>query len=61
MRHHLLQCTSPVLAQTGGWRSGRACPFCPGISDINLFSYGKCIVYLDAEVAHRAFYFGVAQ
>jgi hypothetical protein len=22
----------PNLAQTGGWRSGRACPLCPGIS-----------------------------
>ncbi len=23
----------PVMAQSGCWRSGRACPLCPGISD----------------------------
>jgi hypothetical protein len=35
---------SRLLAQTGDWRSGRACPLCPGISDINLFRYcqGEC-------------------
>jgi hypothetical protein len=50
-----------LLAQTGGWRSGRACPLCPGISDINLFRYCQNIVYLDAEISHRAFNLGVAK
>ena len=27
----------------------------PGISDINLLGYGKCIVYLDAKVTNCAF------
>jgi hypothetical protein len=30
---------------------GRACPLCPGNSDINLFCYGQGIIDLDAEVA----------
>jgi hypothetical protein len=30
-----------------------------GGSDIDLFSYGKSIVNLDAKVAHRALDFGV--
>src|SRR3984893_11829280 len=41
----------PLLAQTGGWRSGRACPFWPGISDINLFRYCQGVIDLDAEIS----------
>jgi hypothetical protein len=52
---------SPKLAQTGGWRSGRACPLCPGISDINLFSYGQSIIYFDAQISNRAFDLGMAE
>ena len=33
----------------------------PFISDINMLGYGKCIVYLDAEVAQRALDFRVSQ
>jgi hypothetical protein len=40
---------------------GRACLLCPGISDINLLGYGEGIVYLDAEVAHRALDLFVSQ
>ena len=29
----------PVMAITGRLRSGRACPLCPGASDLNLFRY----------------------
>jgi hypothetical protein len=42
-------------------KSGRACPLCPGISDINLFRYRKRIIYLDAEVSDGAFDFCVAR
>jgi hypothetical protein len=44
-----------MLAQTGGWRSGRACPLCPVISDINLFRYCEGIIYFNAEISDRAF------
>jgi hypothetical protein len=52
---------SPDMAQTGGWRLGRACPLCPGISDINLFCYCQSIVYFDPEISDRAFDLGVAK
>lgn len=51
----------PLMAQLGPEVAGRACLLCPGISDINLLSYGECTGYLDAEVAHRALDFGVSQ
>jgi hypothetical protein len=50
-----------LLAQSGGRRSGKACPLCPGISDINLFRYCQSIVHLDAEISNRAFNLGVAK
>lgn len=58
--HALLNGTS-ANGTTRPWVLGRACLLCPGISDINLLGYGECIVYLDAEVAHRALDFGVSQ
>ena len=60
----------PDLAQTGGWRSGRACPSCPSIlfqtseyliSDINLVSYRQSIVHFDAEISNSAFNLGMAK
>ena len=57
----ITKAASPLLAQTGGWRSGRACPLCPGISDINLFRYCQSIVYFDAKIPDRAFDFGMAK
>jgi hypothetical protein len=50
---------SPELAQTGGQRAGRACPLCPGISDINLFRYCQGVIDLDAEIPDRAFDLGM--
>ena len=40
---------------------GRACPLCPGYSDVNLFRYGKGIVDFDAEVPDRAFDLGMPE
>lgn len=37
------------------WRSGGAWLLHPGISDVNLFSYCKGIIYLDAQISDRAF------
>jgi len=48
-------------AQTGCWRLGRACPLCPGISDINLFRYCQRIVHFDAQISNGAFDLGVAK
>ena len=41
--------------------TGRACPLCPGISDINLFRYRQRIIDLDAEIPDRAFDFGMTK
>ena len=38
-----------------------ACPLCPGISDINLFSYREGIIDLDAKVSNGAFDLGTMQ
>jgi hypothetical protein len=51
----------PKLAQTGGWKTGRACPLCPGISDVNLFRYCQRIIDLDAEISDRAFDLGMPE
>ena len=50
---------SLLLAQSGGWRVGRACPLCPGISDVNLFGYCQGVIYFDAQVSDRAFDLGM--
>src|SRR5437868_6046382 len=34
----------PLLAQIGGWKSGREWRPCPGISDINLFLYARTLL-----------------
>src|SRR5258707_7851445 len=51
----------PKLAQTGGWKMGRACRLCPGTSDINSFCYCQSIIHFDAEISDRAFDLGVAK
>ena len=58
---HLLALKCHLLARSDGWPMGRACPLCPGDSDINLFGDRECVVNLDAEIADRAFDFGVAE
>jgi len=35
-------------------RTGRACPLCPGKSDVDLFRYGESVVDFDAKIAHGA-------
>ena len=42
-------------------RPGRAFPLCPGISDVNLFSYRKRVIDLNAEVSDGAFDFGMPE
>jgi len=46
---------SLLLAPSSGLRVGRACPLCPGISDINLFRYGQGVINLNAEIPDSAF------
>jgi len=53
--------TLPLLAQICRCLSGRACLLCPVISDVDLFSYGEGVIYLNAEVSDGAFDFGVAE
>src|SRR4029079_16179301 len=43
------------------WGKGRACPLCPGISDINLFRYCQGVIDLDAEIPDRAFDLGMPE
>jgi hypothetical protein len=50
-----------LLAQTGRKRAARACPLCPGISDINLFRYGQGVIDLNAEIPDRAFNLGMPE
>lgn len=40
---------------------GRACPLCPGDSDIHLFGNSERVINLDAKIADRAFDLGVAE
>jgi hypothetical protein len=49
------------MAQNCPWRSGRACPLCPGISDANLVRYCQGIIYFDAQISNRAFDLGVSK
>jgi hypothetical protein len=51
----------PLLAQSDGWRTGRACPLCPGSSDINLFRYRERIIHLDAKVPDRTLDLSVSE
>jgi hypothetical protein len=41
--------------------SGRACPLCPRISDVNLFCYCEGVIYFDAEISNRAFDLGMSE
>src|SRR3954454_10339174 len=42
-------------------KADRACPLCPGNSDINLFRYRQSVIDLDAEIPHRAFDLGMPE
>jgi hypothetical protein len=51
-----------VTSEIGHRKSGRACPLCLGISDINLSRYCQGIIIdLDAEVTDRAFDLGMPE
>jgi hypothetical protein len=39
----------------------RACPLCPGISDINLFRNCQGVIDLDAKISDRAFDLGMPE
>ena len=52
---------SLLMAPSGGWTVGRACPLCPGISDINLFRYCQGVIDLDAEIPDRTFDLGMPE
>ena len=41
--------------------AGRACPLCPGTSDVNLFGNRRRVVHPDPKIAHRAFDFRVSE
>ena len=60
-RSYQAQPAVPLIGTTGGWRVGRACPLCPGISDINLFRYCEGVIDLDAEISDRAFDLGMPE
>ncbi len=51
----------PASGTNYSWRSGRAGPLCPGISDINLLHYCQGIIYVDAQISSRAFDLGVTK
>jgi hypothetical protein len=61
-REHVVAAVSTRSRMARSYRCvlGRACPLCPGISDVDLFSYREGIIDLDTEVSNGAFDFGVA-
>jgi hypothetical protein len=53
---------APKMSGVGTKRlleGGRACPLCPGISDIDLFRYCQGVIDLNTEISHGAFYLGM--
>jgi hypothetical protein len=46
-----------LLARSCLDQTGRACPLCPGKSDLDLFRYGESVVDFDAEITHGALNF----
>jgi hypothetical protein len=51
----------PLLARLGPKQMGRARPLCPGISDIHLLGYGKCVVDFDPKIPNGAFDFCMSE
>ena len=49
------------MAQSCRSEAGRACPLCPGNSDVNLFRYGQGIIDFDTEISNGAFDLGVSK
>ena len=50
-----------LVARLGHRKVGRACPLCPGISDVHLFGYRQGVVDLDPEITDCAFDLGVTE
>jgi hypothetical protein len=50
-----------LVALLGRGTLGRACPLCPGTSDINLLGDRQGVVDLDREITHCALYLGVTK
>jgi hypothetical protein len=48
------------MIKLGHLKVGRACPLCPGISDVSLFRYFYGVIDLDAEIPDRAFDLGMS-
>lgn len=48
-----------LLARFCREQMGRACPLCPGISDVYLFRYCQGVIDLNAEIPDRAFDLGI--
>jgi hypothetical protein len=44
----------PLVARSCLDQTGRACPLCPGKSDVDLFRYGESVVDFDAKITHGA-------
>jgi hypothetical protein len=45
----------PLLARTGGRKSGGACLLRPGVSDVDLFRYCQGVIDFDAQISDGAF------
>ena len=43
-----------LMTQSSRWEEGRACPLCPGISDVHLLGDSECVVDFDSEVTDSA-------
>ena len=49
------------MTQSSSWEEGRACPLCPGTSDVHLLGDSEGIVHLDSKVANGALDLSMAQ
>ena len=47
----LLRRVRSRLAQTRSQQAGRACPLCPGTSDLNLLRYRERVIDLNAQIS----------
>jgi hypothetical protein len=50
-----------LLARTRSQQAGRACPLCPGTSDVNLFRYRERVIDLNAQISDGALDLCVAE
>ena len=50
-----------ILARTRSQQAGRACPLCPGTSDVNLLRYRERVIDLNAQISDGALDLCVAE